>query len=202
MNSQQPIRPRFRHVLIGHLLWDTIVSFPVNLLLVWAGLRFILRRPFDNWHLAAIMLFIWLAASVIDAIIGYRLQQVTHRTQPPMPRPLIAVKLVLPFCLGLIAAVLWHTDAAIGAEICLFTSAVRSWQIFFIEQPWIGEDQSVIDRRSQELRQLNRETLDEIHAERLAQMRQRSQSATYDPYDLLGNRKARNNRNNTGRVKA
>lgn len=61
---------------------------------------------------------------------------------------------------------------------------------------------AIIDRRSQELQQLNRETIDEIRAERLAQMRQRSQSVTYDPYDLLGNRRAPNGRNNTGSVKA
>ncbi|MBT1173785.1 hypothetical protein JS528_10655 [Bifidobacterium sp. MA2] len=172
-------RPRYGHMLGGHLALDTIVSFPISLLAAWLGLRLIAHAAFDAGELAASLAITWLGVSLIDSRLDYELQRATNRTAPPMPRPMVAVKMALPFALPWLAAI-WHADMTTVAAASVAAGAIRLVEIIGLERPWRGEDQETIDRRRRELQRITRETAKEIREER------QPRTDAYDPYNLRG----------------
>ncbi|PJM77796.1 hypothetical protein [Bifidobacterium felsineum] len=180
-------KPKYGHVLGGHLLLDVVVSFPASALIAWIGLRFAMRVAFDGGELAALLFVAWVLLSLIDARIDYAVWRRTGRTQPRMPWPLIALKVLIPFVLPWLAALL-HEDATMMAAACMAMGAVRLAELIGLERPWKGEDESVIERRTGELRKLNRETLEEIREERRTRAGRPDDAGTYDPYNLRGKR--------------
>ncbi|MBT1160342.1 hypothetical protein [Bifidobacterium sp. SO1] len=150
MRSDNPgNRPRYGHMLGGHLTLDAVVSFPISLLVAWLGLRFITHAAFDVGELATLLAVTWLGVSLIDSRLDYELRRATNRTAPPMPWPMIAAKMALPFALPWIAAfaALGHADMTTVAAASVAAGAVRLAEIIGLEQPWRGEDQETIDRR-------------------------------------------------------
>lgn len=176
-------RPRYAHAFVGHLLLNAIVSFPISLIIAWLGLRFIARIVFDGGTLAAMLAITWIGISLIDSRCDYELRRTVNRINSPMPWPLIATKIALPFALPWIAT-LWHTDMTIVAATSIAAGAVRLMEIIGLERPWRSEDQTMIDRQREELRRITRETAEEIRKERRAQ----ADGDTYDPYNLRGKR--------------
>ncbi|PLS29292.1 hypothetical protein [Bifidobacterium parmae] len=175
-------RPRYAHAFVGHLLLDAIVSFPISLIIAWLGLRFIARIVFDGGTLAAMLAITWIGISLIDSRCDYELRRAANRIISPMPWPLIAARIVLPFSLPWIAA-RWHADMTIVSATSIAAGAVRLTEIIGLERPWRSEDQTTIDRQREELRRITRETAEEIREERRAQT-----DDTYDPYNLRGKR--------------
>lgn len=183
MHDDTKDRPRYGHMLGGHLTPDAIVSFPISLLAAWPGLRLIAHAAFDAGELAASLAITWLGVSLIDSRLDYKLRRATNRTAPPMPWPMVAVKMALPFALPWLAAI-WHADMATVAAASVAAGAIRLAEIIDLERPWRGEDQETIDRRRREPQRITRETAKEIREER----RERTNRHTdaYDPYNLRG----------------
>ncbi|MBW3080236.1 hypothetical protein [Bifidobacterium saguinibicoloris] len=184
MHDDTKDRPRYGHMLGGHLTLDAIVSFPISLLAAWLGLRFIAHAAFDAGELAASLAITWLGVSLIDSRLDYELRRATNRAAPPMPWPMVAVKMALPFALPWLAllATVWHADMATVAAASVAAGAIRLAEIIGLERPWRGEDQETVDRRRRELQRITRETAEEIREER------QSRTDAYDPYNLRGKR--------------
>ncbi|NEG77839.1 hypothetical protein [Bifidobacterium avesanii] len=180
-------RPKYGHVLGGHLLLGMAVSFPVSFLVAWLGLRIIARAAFDGGELGIVLAITWIAVSLIDSRLDYELQRTANRTAPPMPWPLVVVKALIPFALPW-PTVLLREDVIVVAAASIAVGAVRLVEIVGLEQPWKGEEESVVERRTEELRRLNRETLDEIREGRRARAGRSDDAKTYDPYNLRGKR--------------
>ncbi|NMN00762.1 hypothetical protein G1C96_1341 [Bifidobacterium sp. DSM 109958] len=180
-------RPKYGHVFGGHLLLGMTVSFPVSFLIAWLGLRVIAHVAFDAAELGVVLAITWIAVSLIDSRLDYELQRAANRTAPPMPWPMVVAKALIPFALPW-PTVLLREDVAIVAAASIAAGAVRLVEIIGLEQPWKGEEESVVERRAGELRRLNRETLGEIREERRTRAGRPDDAKTYDPYNLRGKR--------------
>ncbi|MBT1173982.1 hypothetical protein JS530_00330 [Bifidobacterium sp. LC6] len=178
-------RPRFGPIAGGHLLLHGIVSFPISLLIAWVSLRFIVHVAFNTGDLAMLLSAVWAAVSLIDAAVDYVLVRASDRISPLTPWLVTLVKMLLPFALPW-PMVLLYNDVIVVAVVGIVAGAIRLMEVILLEQPWNSEDKETVNHRIRDLRNLNREMLEEIRKERRERMSKRNEASTYDPYGLRG----------------